>query len=266
VGQPEASRLLVCSLLLGCLPDFGELRSGDGLASGGSNQSSGNAGAGVGGGAGAGAAGAAGGASDTCVLDVAGDTLYGFDTTSLTGSIAGTWSTYPEGSLALGDSTITWSPTEGHACPGALTLSVPFDTYGEQKVMALINFQENWSSPSAFTRLHAWVKIQLPEGGSLEHLRGAQLSISSGPSYDAFRSNFLPVGTFSDGDWHELSVTLEPLDPPPSVGAYIPDSVRQIGAQVITALAAPPGGPPAPLTTTLFVDDIWLERPPALVP
>lgn len=249
------------------MPDFGEL-TGPGVGNGGSSQLPDDGDASVGGaqsGGSGGGSGAGGGASGTggsgsCGGGFAGDTLFTFDT-SLAGGLSGIWSEYPEGSPALSETRVSWVATEGMRCPGSLSMTVPFDTYGEQKVMATINFTANWSTPAPYSVLHAWVKLALPpEASTLEHLRGVQVSVSSGANYEAFRSFFLASPSFADGGWHELVVTLEPVMPPPQLGSYVPESVRQIGVQVVAALAAPASGPPAPVSTTIFVDDIWLER------
>lgn len=256
--------LAVLPLAVGrCMPDFDQLRSGTGLGNGGASQTidpldSGMEPTSNGGGGGSGGTGGA-----ACMTAFErGDVAFAFDSRTLAGNgLSGTWVTYPEGSPALADSSVGWSETEGRSCTGALVLQVTFDVYGEEKVAAVDNVSADWATPMAYAVLHAWVKIVVPESGSLSYLRGVQLSVSSGANYEAYRSTFVSPDPFVDGDWHELLVTLEPTPPPPVLGAYVPESVRQIGVQAVAALVAPGGGPQAPLPTTLFVDDIWLERP-----
>jgi hypothetical protein len=256
--------LAVLPLALGrCMPDFDRLQTGQGRGNGGASQTTDPLDSGMQTASGGSISGSGGSGGGPCVTAFeGGDVAFAFDNRTLAGTgLSGAWVIYPEGSPALADSRVTWSEAEGRSCPGALALNVTFDVYGEEKVAAVDNFSADWARPMAYTVLHGWVKIVVPESGSLSYLRGVQLSVSSGPNYEAYRSTFVNPDAFVDGDWHELLVTLEPTAPPPVVGAYVPESVRQIGVQAVAALVAPGGGPVAPLPTTFFLDDVWLERP-----
>ena len=59
---------------------------------------------------------------------------------------------------------------------------------------------------------------------------------------------------FSDGDWHEIVLNLVPAS------NYVPTAINQTGVQII-ARGVAPATPSAPVPTTVFVDDVWLEAP-----
>jgi len=201
----------------------------------------------------------------TCPPEFGGDLLYIFNNnaTVFTGSapplsmLPPGWFAYAEmgGSAGLSDSTTAWSASEGHSCPGALALTANFTVYaGSERVMALVNFNANWASPKAYVRLHAWIKVAIPSTGNLDHLDGVLLATNTN-NFNAFQGASLPASNFSDGEWHEIVRELVPGS------SYFPAMVNQVGVQVI-AKGVPPAGSSAPVPTTLFIDDIWLELPP----
>jgi hypothetical protein len=207
-----------------------------------------------------------GGPDGSCRTTFPGDLLHSFDSASVivTGSAAdlmgavpsGRWFAYPEpqGSAALRDSASAWSDVEGHSCPGALAMSANFTVYGPlEKVLGLINFNANWMTPKAYTRMHAWVKVPLPSSGTLDHLDAIQLAVNTN-NYTSFLGNTVPVSPWVDGDWHEIVLDLVPST------SYVPADIRQIGVQLI-AKGVAGAGPSAPVPTTFYVDDIWLELP-----
>jgi hypothetical protein len=206
------------------------------------------------------------GPDGSCHTTFPGDVLYPFDSASMivTGSAAdlmgavpsGRWFPYPEpqGSAALRDSASAWSDVEGHSCSGALAMTASFTVYGPlEKVLGLINFNANWMTPKAYTRMHAWVKVALPSSGNLDHLDAIQLAVNSN-NYMSFLGNTVPVSPWVDGDWHEIVLDLVPST------NYLPADIRQIGVQLI-AKGVAGVGPSAPVPTTFYVDDIWLELP-----
>jgi hypothetical protein len=197
-----------------------------------------------------------------CALSVPGTVLCSFaDSTLNCGGFPGSrWQPFEEFG-PVGDaqrpppSSVTWSETEGHACAGALALTVPFTAYtSPDRVMVLTDFKQNWTGK---TKLHAWAKVVIPPSGSIAHLAGVQLSVSSA-NYSAFRGFYVNAPIFADGQWHEFvgSLTPAPLSQPTP---FVPADVVQVGVQLAAQNAPPPGGPPEPLTTTVYVDDIWLE-------
>ena len=207
-----------------------------------------------------------GGASDavSCPPAFGGDLLYVFDTSAnvfagpapaLTAlPPGGIWFAYAEtgGSAGLSASTTAWNATEGHSCPGSAALTANFTVYGAaERVMALVNFNANWATPKAYARFHAWIKIAAPSTGNLDHLDGLQL-ITNTNSYSAFQGAFVSASLFADGDWHEVVRDLVP-------GAtYVPGVINQAGVQII-AKGAPPAGSTAPVPTTIYIDDLWVE-------
>lgn len=190
-----------------------------------------------------------------------GTVLWSFDQGMIgeTG-LSGNWGTYveePSGESFLAQSAITWNTAEGKSCPGSLQLTVPFTKYGDpQKVMANVNFSDDWTDKKT---LHGWAKILAPATGSVAYLNAIMLSVSSGASYEAFRGTFVNAPLFSDRNWHEITIPLNPVAPPPQSPAFIPAPVRQIGIQVSVVASAPAGGPAAPVETSILLDDLWLE-------
>jgi hypothetical protein len=68
----------------------------------------------------------------------------------------------------------------------------------------------------------------------------------------------------ADGAWHEIVLDLVDLSNDsytnvPDGGTIDLASVSALGVQVSAPTAAPAGGPAAPSTATLLVDDIWVE-------
>jgi hypothetical protein len=199
-----------------------------------------------------------------CTADFAGDLLYTFDTNlnvfagraPPTSSLppSGNWFAYAEtgGSAGLSDSTTAWSATEGHSCPGSVALTANFTVYGySEKVMTLVNFGANWATPKAYARFHAWIKVASPSTGNLDHLDQILLATNTN-GYTAFQGAPLSAAVFADGDWHEIVRELVPGT------LYVPNAVNQVGIQII-AKGVAPASPPAPVATTIYVDDLWLE-------
>jgi len=202
-----------------------------------------------------------------CAPAFPGDLLYVFDTgVAVFAGLApplsalppnGSWFAYAEtgGSAGLGDSSTEWSAGEGHACPGAVALTANFTVYGAaERVMALVNFNANWAEPKAYARLHAWIKVAIPSTGTLDHLDGILLATNTN-NYMAFQGAAVAASTFADGEWHEI---VRDLVPGPT---YVPASINQVGVQVI-GKGVPPVSSSAPVATTVYVDDLWLELAP----
>lgn len=202
----------------------------------------------------------------SCPPMFGGDLLYVFDTSSnvfagpapATSALppGGTWFAYAEvgGSAGLSNSTTAWNETEGHSCPGAAALTANFTVYAaSERVLALVNFGANWAVPKAYARLHAWIKVVVPTStGTLDHLDQILL-ITNTNGYNAFQGAPLSASLFADGDWHEI---VRELIPGPN---YVPAVVNQVGVQIVARSVAP-AIPSAPLPTTLYIDDVWLEQ------
>jgi hypothetical protein len=116
------------------------------------------------------------------------------------------------------------------------------------------------------TKLHFWVKLQLPDGGSVTtYLNGVQGFLQSGnPPTDAgpngyahytTGNSFTVAGTLADGAWHEVIVDFTVDAGDRANLSY----VNQLGVQVLALMTALDGGPAAPSTAVLLVDDISLD-------
>jgi hypothetical protein len=187
--------------------------------------------------------------------DAGGQLLYGFDGGTLTGWLAQTMDSADAGLVGtLGDTL-----TDGHACPGALTLTAPFTAYGSQEnAQALVSLGgANWTGR---TKLHSWVKL---ETASYPGISGVQAYVQT-DSYAYYTDQFVDSAVLADGAWHEIIVDLVDLSNDsytnvPDGGTIDLAAVSALGVQVSAPTTAPAGGPTAPSTATLLVDDIWVE-------
>jgi hypothetical protein len=233
----------------------GQFTGGSGGDGGGAGGSLG--GAYTGGSAGEDAGGSAGVGGDstgpipcTSIVTGAGTLVSDFD---LPGSAAG-WSAVPNGSSVggLGDSFVARNVSQGHACPGSLAFTVPFSVYGvAEDANTQVNFAptRDWTG---YTRLHAWVRIPDPGTGSLNHLNAVRLAVLSG-NWSIYSSLWAPIAEFADFGWHELVLDLTAA---PAADLTV---VNQIAVQVFALGTPPEGGPAAPVSTQIYIDDIWLE-------
>jgi len=175
-----------------------------------------------------------------------GDLLWSFDDFA---STAG-WVIGGAGSGTLGAKT-GWTASDGHWCLGAATLQIPFRGF----TTSLPDTEYVFATPAVWhaTKLHAWVKLEVANDTAYESLRAVQLFLQS-EAYARYSSVELAVNpTLSDGGWHEVVLDLLTPAMGPAVGTA---SVDKIGFAVATAgfqIGL------APSTTTLLLDDIWLE-------
>jgi len=186
--------------------------------------------------------------------DGGGQLLYGFDDGTVTGWSAGAMDSADSGLVgAIGDTV-----SDGHACPGALTLTAPFTTYGAtENASAQVSLGGvNWGG---YSKVHFWVKLTTT---SYAAIAGVQAYVQSGPGYAYYTSTFVSASNLSDGMFHEFVIDLKDLANDGFTN--VPDGgalgvVDGIGIQVVAQTSAPTGGPSAPSTATLEVDDIWVQ-------
>ena len=225
---------------------------GAAAGAGGAAAGAGGAAAGAGGaaaGAGGAAAGAGGAGGAPLVLP---RVIATFDTPgSLNMAGIGNWG--PGGSPPLADTVVSRNATEGFSCAGAAEIRVPFTAYGtQQDIQINFNPRQNWTGA---TMLRAKVKVVMPSTGNLNHLSGVQFAANSKPDYSTFQGHYYNASTFADFAWHDVNL------PIPGAGATPLDmtQVIQITVQLITQMTAPATGPAAPVTTTLLLDDVWIQ-------
>jgi hypothetical protein len=175
-----------------------------------------------------------------------------FDTPgSLNMAGIGNWG--PGGNPPIADTVVSRNATEGFSCAGAAELRVPFTAYGtQQDVQINFNPLQNWTG---YTILHAKVKIVMPSTGNLNHINGVQLAANSKPDYSTFQGHFYGASTFADFGWHDVDLPM----PGSGAMALALDQVIQITVQLVTPMTAPAAGPAAPVTTTMLVDDVWIQ-------
>jgi hypothetical protein len=186
--------------------------------------------------------------------DGGGQLLYGFDNGTITGWSAQAMDSVDSGLVA----TIGDTLSDGKTCPGALTVTVPFTTYGatENADVQIGLGGVDWSNRST---LHFWVKLTT---ASYPAISGVQAFVQSGPGYANYTSEFVTSIALADGGWHPIAIDLKNL----ANDGYtnVPDGgalgvIDGIGVQVVAQTSAPAGGPSAPSAATLAVDDIWVE-------
>jgi hypothetical protein len=244
--------------------------AGDSGAAG-ESTSGGSGGTGVGGAGTGGKAGNGGSAGAPCVTSFSGTVKYSFDNA---GSAAQGVLLYPEDPTGKGpgvcigpisQSATGFNPTEGHSCPGALELTIPFGSYASPNQITVdVNFGPvDWT---AYSLLHAWVKIKTPDAAvagteTLSYLSQVQFSVASSSvttsnDYKGYTSSTKPLLGWADRGWHEVTLGLVPST------NYYANAVLNIGVQIQSVgvkPSAPADAPDAPPTTVVEIDDIWLE-------
>jgi hypothetical protein len=179
----------------------------------------------------------------------AGELLFGFD--GVTGGAPAGWitSTSDEGTDAGSLFTLGSSSTVGDTCPGSLELTARFMAYGES-----VEVEYNYAPATDWTgrtMLHASVMITASET-DFAALIGTNSFVQSN-NYADFTAQFTVAATFSDENWHEISLALQ------TGSSYDPTAVNQFAIQLLTSSEKPDGGPAAPGSVVMYVDDIWIE-------
>jgi hypothetical protein len=184
------------------------------------------------------------GACATSFMDGGGQVLFAFDDGGTTG-----WAASPSTSPA---SVLAGTTVDGNICPGAMTSSISFTSYGQNTdVEFFYNTAANWTGR---TRIHAWVKIA-PVGGDSSALSGVLIFVQSN-NWANWSSNWTNVdASIADGGWHELVTDFTPSGGTP----VVTNNVQKFGIQLVSQSTQPTGGPAVPPATVLTVDDIWLE-------
>jgi hypothetical protein len=181
--------------------------------------------------------------------------LYNFDSGT---SVPSGWSTAPgyqttDMTAPLAIPSTAYSATEKNQCVGSLKGTFPFTSYalfssGSGEIGVFQYFASGTLDWTGKTKLHAWAKIDASNG--VNHI--------SFPQFYANTSDFnhyisgQAVGNWYDGAWHEYVVDL------PATG-WDKTAVKTYGLQINLKGAAPASGPTTPPTTTVYLDDIWLE-------
>jgi hypothetical protein len=140
-----------------------------------------------------------------------------------------------------------WDPAVGHVCQGSFRLTGVFKGYATSEV-ALANMvfpSANWSGAKA---LHAWVKVD----PATAPLSGLQIFVVSGSEF-RFAAAYDGMA-FALGTWNELIINLAPS------GAVDPTSVYRVGAMMFLKDAGSAGIPATPPTTSVWMDDVWVEK------
>jgi hypothetical protein len=206
-------------------------------------------------------AGDAGGDAGSCVTVFTGSDggkgtiLYDFDN----GVLPTGWGTTKVDATDAGlDPTLTVTTADGHACPGALELTVPFSAFAQQ-ADAVINLPGPAYSGSTF---HFWVKVVSPtaaDGGTGPTV-GNEFIKGNGQVYAQWRLTGADAGLYSNSnfvnfyppqftDWKEVDVALSNDAGPIAI------DLAQLGGNLL--LQETDAAAPAPMV--LLIDDIWLE-------
>ncbi len=178
--------------------------------------------------------------------------LFGFDNGADLG-----WGANPTANTTL---SVGASLTDGHSCPGAVSLYATYAAYGPNPLLSF-NYGGNGGGSvdwSGRTKLHMWVKVLTTNYSTVAYVQ----AFVSANGYVFMSGGGFNGTQLSDGAWHESIFNIPPVpaNPNPEGGAvFDPAFVNAFGAQIGTQSAAADGGPSVPPPTTLLVDDIWLE-------
>jgi hypothetical protein len=180
--------------------------------------------------------------------------------------------------------TFAYSPTVGDTCPGSLALTVPFTTYGGQQIELSYDYNGNlqgyppWTN---HTQLHysVMVAFESSDGGTVgadagAFDLGAISAIGDYAQWNGYSNLDDNHGTENFPNWYLqnltygtwLPVTMLLSDNTVDGGDVVPTGTGCGGGNACkfsTSLnvpaTMPAGGPAAPTTTILYIDDIWLE-------
>ncbi|MBV9945694.1 MAG: hypothetical protein JOZ69_02475 [Myxococcales bacterium] len=160
--------------------------------------------------------------------------------------------------------TVGWTAADGHACAGALGLTVGFHAYDGVSGSAIYTPAVG-SSWMGTKRLHAWVKLApLADAGPLDYaaLGSLEVSVTSNgwANYSFIAQEVNPA--FSDGGWHEVVLEFKASSggQPGRIGPdVVPSSVQRIGVLLSSATSRPPGSAAVPPAVLLLLDDVWVE-------
>jgi hypothetical protein len=148
-----------------------------------------------------------------------------------------------------------FSPTEHASCPGALSMTVNYGSYGDPNSSASTTFGNTPANWSAFGKLHVSVKLVTTDYTAVN---GIQTFInSSGYANYANSSVFLGGSTFSDGAFHEVVFDFAHPN-----GTLLLSVINKTGVQLLIKGAPAEGGIPTAAPVQMFVDDVWLEAAP----
>ena len=194
-----------------------------------------------------------------CTTSFGGQLLFSFNAAS---SAAG-WFTESNVDAGSPPATLAWTGADGHACPGALSLTVAFATY----TTAVPDIEFNFGAASwKATKLHMWVKVQIPgaDSGSAAYATLDAVSpFVESNAWTNYTFMWLDVASFfGNGGWNEVVVDLIAPDAGQAnrFGQNVDlASVQRLGVSLVPQATRPDGGSPGPSTTVLLVDDIWLE-------
>jgi hypothetical protein len=194
------------------------------------------------------------------------------------------------GLSALTTADIVFDAEEGSACPGSMGLEVPFTIYQDTNFQGQASLNVGIPAPgndwTAFSALHVWVMVESET--DLTHLNTVALSVLSGDPtadpvdfYANFTAQFTAASTLTSGTWAELVFDIpaaiaagaDPDNDPTTPPTFFVNGIGQFGVAVniwdgpnadTTTGGTPPPvtAPAAPVTTTLYIDDVWLELAP----
>jgi len=183
--------------------------------------------------------------------------LYNFDSGT---TVPSGWSAAPgyqttDMTGVLTPPSTAYSGTEKNQCAGSLKGVFPFTSYSlytsttDTHEIGVLQYNApgvlDWTGK---TKLHAWYKVDTANGTG--HINFLQFFANTSGYNHYISTN--GSGSWWDGAWHEIVVDL-------TTAGFIINDVKQFGLQINLQATAPGGGPAVPPTTTVYLDDIWLE-------
>ncbi len=193
--------------------------------------------------AGASSSGGAAGSSSTTLLS------YTFDSNTQGWSILmGSGASTPAGLQS--SSGLVWANDQGDPSPGALKLSIPFDSINE---FTAVSIDVGGSSPLNLSGKTLSVRVRLASGLSSDpsHPGGVKAYAKGGSGWAWANGPWSNTGADQLGSWHIATLALS--SPDYQDAGYTATDVREIGVQVCTAGA----GNAAP--AVIYIDSVVIQ-------
>jgi hypothetical protein len=141
-------------------------------------------------------------------------------------------------------STVVYNSTEGATAAGSGQLNANFSAFGDYAQLGLFYSNTSWTCHS---KLHAMVKL-VTSATDLSYIAGIEFSLSSN-NYAIYTPQLNSTAGFPLNTWKPIVLDFSTATPAPKFS-----DVSGIGIQLKTVTSGT-----TPVTTTMYVDDVWVE-------
>lgn len=149
-------------------------------------------------------------------------------------------------------SSVEWTSAEGDPVAGAGKLNATFGAFSEKAQLSLyLPVGTHWTCT---TKLHA--RVKLVAASNIAHINGINFTINTGDNTATRRYalQFTSTTGWTMGMWYSIELPFATAQQNP---ANTPPDFNDVNTIGVMALAKSDGL--TPVTTTLYVDDIWVE-------